>query len=368
MTVPAPLQRRASTILGVLAAVALLAAGLQDGWALAWIGFPIIGAAILWQGPGNRIGWLCLAAGGLLAVTDWGQTYVGGPPGRGPVLLEEVVLVLGAWSFLALIGIVVLFPSGAPTTRATRVVWRAPLGLMVVYAVLMLVSPLPLDNTGRTNPWGVAWLEPVASFFFGPAFLVVPLLMVVGLTSLVARWRRSTGVERLQYRWFLSAVLVSVVAIILVFATQWESLWLLAMLNAMPVAIGVAITRYGLFEFDRIISRTASYTIVTGLLLATYALVVTSVSRVLGETSTLAVAAATLAAAALFRPLLSRVQRVIDHRFNREKVDHQRAIDDFAARLRDRLDELEVGDDLVLVTSQTLAPDRARLWIRGSTA
>jgi hypothetical protein len=366
MTVPVPLQRLASTLLGVLAAVALLAAGLTDGWGLAWFGYGLVGALILWHRPGNRIGRLSVAVAVFVALNDWGRRVVGPAPGHGPVLLEQVAVLAIMFAFLSLVAIVAVFPSGRAATRLSRFVWLACRILVVVLPIAVTVDPRPLEGTGRISPWGVTSLDGFASLVIVQGFFLVPILMLLGLGSLVPRWRASSGAERQQYRWFLTAIAVSAVALAVsgMVGVAGE-LFLVMAMNAIPLALAVAITRYGLYEFDRVISRTASYAIVTALLVATYAVVVTSVSRLLGESSTLAVAAATLAAAALVRPLLTRVQRVVDRRFNRERVDHQRAIDDFAARLRDRLDEVEVGDDLVLVTSQTLAPDGARLWLRG---
>jgi hypothetical protein len=94
MTVPLTLQRFASRLIGVTAAVALLVAGITDGWALAWFGYGVVGALILWHRPGNRIGWLCVAVAGGMAVSDWGQRVVGPPPGYGPVVLEQAIFLL----------------------------------------------------------------------------------------------------------------------------------------------------------------------------------------------------------------------------------------------------------------------------------
>jgi hypothetical protein len=188
------------------------------------------------------------------------------------------------------------------------------------------------------------------------------------VVSVILRFRRSTGIERLQLRWFaLAASLLGATFVLQVplggMPTAYGDIAFSAVVAFVPIACGIAILRYRLYDIGRIISRTAAYAIVTGLLLATYALVVTSVSRVLGETSTLAVAAATLAAAALFRPLLSRVQRIVDRRFNREKVDAQRAVDEFGARLTDGAEPERVVANLEAVVNRTLQPDGCTIWI-----
>jgi hypothetical protein len=136
-------------------------------------------------------------------------------------------------------------------------------------------------------------------------------------------------------------------------------------LNAIPVAIGIAVTRYRLYEIDRVVSRTTSYVVVTGFLVAVYAATVTAVSRLLpGTSSSFAVAAATLAAAALFRPVLTRVQRTVDHRFNRGQYDAQQTVDAFAGRLRDEVDPDEVSADLLAVLSRTVEPRGVALWVK----
>jgi hypothetical protein len=133
-----------------------------------------------------------------------------------------------------------------------------------------------------------------------------------------------------------------------------------------PIACGIAILRYRLYDIDRIISRTASYVIVTACVVGVYALVVTSASTLLPDgSSTWKVAGATLIAAALVRPLLSRVQRVVDRRFNRERVDAQRAVDEYGARLVDEVDPARAGHELLQVTRQVLAPGTLGLWTTG---
>jgi len=362
MRIPLPLQRLASTLIGVLAAVALLAAGVTDQWGLAWFGYGVVGALILWHRPGNRIGWLCVAVAAGQALSDWGQRAVGAPPGNGPVLLEQAAFFAGVFAFLSVAAIVAVFPSGRASSGLSRLVWVACCTLVVVVPIAVVIDPRPLEGTGRVSAWGIASVGGLAGLVLEQGFLLVPLLLLLGLVSLVPRWRASSGVERQQYRWFLVAIAISTVA--LAASYGGGSLFLVAAMNALPLALAVAVTRYGLFELDRVISRTASYAIVTGFLVATYALVVTSVSRLLGETSTLAVAAATLAAAALFQPLLTRVQRVVDRRFNRERVDHEKAVERFAARLRGQVGTSGVSADLLRVADGTLRPEHCGLWLR----
>jgi hypothetical protein len=233
----------------------------------------------------------------------------------------------------------------------------------VVLPVAVVIDPRPLQGTGRVSAWAIAPAERTVAIVLDQGFLLVPLLLLLGLVSLVPRWRASAGIERQQYRWFIGAILISMVALAATYGTG-GSVLLVAAMNAIPVALAVAVTRYGLFDLDRVVSRSASYAIVTGVLLATYALVVTSASLVLGETSTLAVALATLVAAAMFQPLLRRVQRIVDRRFNRQRVDHEQAVNAFAGRLRDQLAGSDTGAALVGVAVATLEPTTASLWLR----
>ena len=134
-----------------------------------------------------------------------------------------------------------------------------------------------------------------------------------------------------------------------------------------PAAFGIAILRYHLYDIDRIISRTTSYALVTGLLLATYATVVATATRLLDTEQPVVVAAATLTVAALARPVLRRVQSVVDRRFNRSRYDAVRTVDAFGARIRNQVDPHHVREDLVAVVNATLQPDTVTLWTRKPT-
>jgi hypothetical protein len=143
--------------------------------------------------------------------------------------------------------------------------------------------------------------------------------------------------------------------------------WLVVLalaLPSLPVAIGVAVLRYRLWDLDRLISRTVTYAVVTVLLVLPYLLVVPAASRLAEGSGSLAVAAATLAAAALFSPLRRRVQDLVDRRFNRRRYDAARTLDAFAARLRDQVDLDALEGELLGVVDQTMQPTRASLWLR----
>jgi len=283
------------------------------------------------------------------------------------------------------------FPDGRlPSPRWRPVSWLAT-AVVVVLPVLVTTASQVSDSTtppGGSNPYYVAWTEPLAALI-----LLLPAVMLISATSLWVRYRRADDVQRHQIRWLVYAAAIVVGWYVLVFAVSlsYDALvgldsgqsswfgtgypaWLLAMqLLALvsflfiPAAFAVAILRYRLYDIDRLISRTLSYAAVSGLVLVTYALVVTSVTRLLPDSSTLAVAAATLAAAALARPLLRRVQDVVDRRFDRSRYNAELAVEQFGARLRSeiRLDEVQA---LLLGTVQgTLQPSVTGLLVVRTT-
>ena len=373
MPTPEVLRRSGLAAVTVTVVVGLLVgAAASDAfwvaWGLSWIGFPLVGALILWQRPGHAIGWLLMATGACWAILLVGYGLVG----EMSVWLELVVVLAGRLGYTTLIAIVVLFPSGRAKTPGTRLLLWATAVAASCVVVAGLVDPLPLQISQKPNPLAVSALSGVVGWFNNQGFMIVPLLMLGALVSLVARWRRSSGSERLQYRWFALAVGLAVIMLVTtstLFNTMDVPKIVFAIataigLNAVPVAIGVAVTRYRLYEFDRVVSRTISYGLVTVGLLAVYAALVAAASTLFPESSDLAVAAATLAVAALFRPLLRRFQRVVDRRFNRERYDALLTVDQFAGRLRHEVDPSLVSGELLSVLSRTVQPTSAALWLR----
>jgi hypothetical protein len=183
----------------------------------------------------------------------------------------------------------------------------------------------------------------------------------------VLSWRRATGERRQQLKWLASGAAVTLVVLAVSFfgigSTGAAGAVLGLGLAALPVGIGVGILKYRLYDIDRIISRTLAYAIVTGLLVGVYAGLVLLATGVLGLHSTVAVAAATLAAAALFSPLRRRVQHAVDRRFNRARYNADQMVSEFAARLKDAVDLDSVQDDLTGVVHQALEPAHVSVWI-----
>jgi hypothetical protein len=205
---------------------------------------------------------------------------------------------------------------------------------------------------------------------------VTALGLPVAAASLLLRFRRARGVERQQLRWLvLAAALAAAVlaatllalAVGLVGSTGDEVLlgWVSAVvLGLMPLATGAAILRYRLYDLDRIVSRTVAYGLLTVLLGGGYAVVVLGLGQLLGRDSTLVVAGATLAVAALFQPARRRVQGAVDRRFNRRRYDAARTIQGFSTRLREQVDLDALTAELLVVADQTMQPTRVSIWLR----
>jgi hypothetical protein len=192
------------------------------------------------------------------------------------------------------------------------------------------------------------------------------------------RFRRGSSIERHQVKWLLSVALVGVIAFPVAVASQLlapESIfstgaWLVGFmaLIALPLTIGLAILRYRLYEIDRIISRTLGWGLVTGILVVVFVVLVVGLQAVLApvtDNNTLAVAASTLVAFALFQPLRRRVQRAVDRRFDRARYDGERTVTAFGSRLRDRVELAAIRGDVLATVDVVVRPSSAELWLRG---
>jgi hypothetical protein len=208
---------------------------------------------------------------------------------------------------------------------------------------------------------------------------LLPLCMLACALSLVMRFRRSRGIERQQVKWLASGAAITASIYLLMMLLSWgynladapSPPWLETLGNvsvlafiAIPVAICIAVLRYGLYGIDRLISRTLSYALITGTLLGVYLLLVTTVSRIAPSSNSMAVAASTLTVAALFQPLRRRVQTVVDRRFNRARYDADRTADAFSRTLREEVDLDAVSTDLIEAVYDTLQPATVGLWLR----
>ena len=224
---------------------------------------------------------------------------------------------------------------------------------MLIAATSSWAHPFTSDSPGLT-----------ALLFLLSAFLISAALLV-SAAALVVRFAKSSGEERLQLKWCAAAALLLVVIFV---ASIWANSAVVNVLQSLAfvclyTAIAIAVLKYRLYEIDRIISRTLAYAIVTGLLVGVYAGLVLLATQVFRFHTPVAVAASTLAAAALFNPLRRRVQQAVDRRFNRARYDADQTVATFAARLKDTVDLDSVRDDLATVVGQALEPAHVSVWI-----
>jgi hypothetical protein len=344
-----------------------------------------VGLVVARHQRGNPMGWLLLGSGlGYILGTD-SQLYVTLAYrlhlGRLPLGWVAVLLNAGwALAFIFLGAAVVLFPDGRLPSRHWRWPWRIYLTLSAVGAggaVVILLTAVArhhvqIDSSGDLatidHPTGAAALWGAIKNVW---FVVLVICVVAAVIQQAAGYRRASGVRRQQLKWVASGATVCVICgVAATLLNNAPGPWqivsdvLVAGVAALPASMGVAIRRYRLYEIDRIISRTLAYAIVTGVLIGVYAGLVLLATRVLSFHTPVAVAASTLAAAALFNPLRRQVQLRVDRRFNRARYDADQTIAAFAARLKDTVDLDSVRDDLAGVVYQALEPAHVSVWIR----
>ncbi len=360
-----------------------------------YVPYATVGAILVHRRPGNIIGWL-------LFTIAWGFALAWLPVHAAAGELETLtapprVLAIAwfksAWSLplqFALISVLaIVFPSGRlPDGRRRRpsIVLLATMGaITIVAALLPVIQVLPEgyeEMVGMPNPVvrlpeRVLGLE-LAQF---PAGALMFALLIGSIGAMLTRFRRASGVERLQLRWLvtgLAAVGVAVPLGLVLFGVFGSTdigglAWVPAIVafTLPPIAIGIAVLRYRLYEIDRIVSRTIGWATVTGTLVAVFAGAVVALQSLLAgvtQGQTLAVASSTLVAFALFQPLRRRVQRVVDHRFDRARYDGERIAAAFAEQLRQEVDLGRVSAELTAAANVTVRPQTASVWLRGGRA
>jgi hypothetical protein len=341
------------------------------------VAFAAAGLVVTLHRPRNPIGWLMLCVGAsIMFYVDTGLYDVLDYRLGDHLPLAPVVLVVYHMSepFVGLLPLIILlFPDGRlPSPR-----WRLAVGGYLALGLAdmavqaqMSVYALTHHRT-QVNTSGQLLLSNGSySVFFAPVGLIFFAAWLLAVAYQIVRWRRSASESRQQLSWLMTGGAVALVSFIIGVVIQahhgiWQTVGAVFVLGvaALPAGMGVAILKYRLFEIDRIISRTLAYTIVTGLLVGVYAGLVLLATRVLSLNSPVAVAASTLAAAALFTPVRRRVQRVVDRRFNRVRYDGDRMVEAFAVRLKDAVDLETVRADLVGVVNRALEPAHVSVWI-----
>lgn len=278
----------------------------------------------------------------------------------------------GNWLWLfgqaAMFFMLFTFPTGRTLSRRWGILLRFALGGTGFLLVVSMLRPGPLDAAPALgNPLGV----PAVAGALEWLFVVFGVGVIGGLSSLIVRFFRSRGDERLQLRWvaFGATVFVATVLVQSIPAVPDLGLFDLTGVVILIGAVAVAVTKYRLYEIDRLISRTVSYAVLTILLVGIYLIAVTALTALVTPAgdSPLAVAAATLAAAAAFGPARHRIQAAVDRRFNRARYDAARTIDGYRLRLRDDIDLDAIQADLKAVVVRTVEPTHVGLWLRGSS-
>jgi hypothetical protein len=335
------------------------------------LGYATVGLVLALRRPANPIGWLYAASGLvwslLIPLDPWVDQLI---RSRRPLpLAAQLAAVAGEfyWAPAITLGITLpflLLPDGRLRSRRWRVVVAAAVTGAVLITVAGALTPGQTAETPRpiANPFGLAGTAGRIATVL--AYLGVALNTIsypAALVSLLLRFRASRGVERQQLRWVAAGAAGAVAGLLL--GASSSGLTYLAVL-CVPASVAVAVLRYRLWDLDRLVSRTVTYALVTALLIVPYLLIVPAATRLAAGAGNLAVAAATLAAAALFAPLRRRVQDLVDRRFNRRRYDAARTLEGFAARLREQLDLDALTAELLAVVDQTVAPTQASLWLR----
>jgi hypothetical protein len=343
---------------------------------LAFLLFPAAGALIAARRPHNPVGWLLLMAGLVSQLGEMSRPY-----GFHALVADTGSLPWGglaSWFFqtawivpiCALPPLFLLFPTGRLVARGWRWLLYAS-GLPLVAFVALGTVAWPYR--GRTMLLAVEDIEELktADGFIVGGLLVYFVLLAFSVISLIVRFRRARGDERQQLKWLCVAGAILVAqgigdTVVFVDAGDVSQLVSTAIFALVPVAIGIAMLRYRLYDIDLIINRTLVYGALTALLAAAYFGVVVALQNAIpgADDSDLTIAGSTLAVAALFRPLRARVQAFIDRRFDRRKFDAQRTLESFSSRLREDVDIDHLSADLLRVVHDTMQPVHASLWIR----
>jgi hypothetical protein len=337
--------------------------------------FAGVGLLIVRRQRASPIGWLMVLFTALYllsaATSYYAMLYY--RLGHHALPLAPLALLLSSVqvpSFAVFPVVILLFPDG----RLTSLRWRRALGayaVLVGFVLALLAAGAAAAIAGHdvhlSPTGGLTSSSRLAEWFENPpGWLIIPVvaaIVIIGVSFLahqVVSWKGAEGDRRQQLKWLASGAAVAIASLIL--AAVLGTAPLLAGLVALPVGIGVGILRYRLYDIDRIISRTLAYALVTGLLVGVYTALVLSI-QAFGLRTPVAVAAATLAAAALFNPLRRRVQRGVDRRFNRARYDADHTVAAFAARIKDAVEVASVRDDLAVVVHQALEPTHVSVWI-----
>ena len=339
------------------------------------ISFTVVGWLVATRRSGNPLGWIYLAIG----VSQVGNSFATAASYFGLVVVPgsvpgaDVLSWVGMWSWDPGFGLLIsfsilLFPDGRLPSRRWRAVAIGAVAAMALMGVPTAIAAWPMRGVALT-PANVH-VSDLAELLQLIGVVLMAAVGVASIASIAVRFRRADGRERAQLSWFLWAAAVEVLVVVgSGFVTYPPVAWLLTSLfiaPLLPVAIGIAIFRYRLYELDRIVSRTVGWAIVTGVLVAVFAAGVVLLQAILApftQENTIAVAASTLIASALFQPLRRGVQRAVDRRFDRARYDGQRTADAFATLVRDDVDLGSLRASLAATAAQAVRPTSSSVWL-----
>ncbi len=351
-----------------------------------WLAFMAVGVTVAYKRPFNRMGWMLLGVSVFGLLNDVGTFYsvLDYRIHHGRFPLGWLAVLLGpSWApMIFLIALTIfLYPDGRPQSPrwkwpvrwfyAVAAVWQ--LGAFAIAVSAVIAGPIRIGSGGDlvtidrpTGGW--TWWRFEQDLWF----LTIGVIFAGWLISQLLGYRRLAGERRLQQKWIISGAAICVVCGMASVTLDSSHNGLEKFIGgiatvglaALPVAMGIGILKYRLYEIDRLVSRTLSYAALTGLLVGTFVGLVALTTDVLPFSSPVGVAASTLAAAALFNPLRGRVQRVVDRRFNRARYDAEATVAAFASRLRDAVDVDAVKRELLDVVQRAVEPSHASIWIR----
>ena len=341
--------------------------------------FATLGALVATRQPRNPVGWIFLGVALTSGLFDLGYAVIESrlQTGTDPGALVELAAagVNVGWVpgiFVSATFLLLLFPDGRPPSRRwNAVAWSAGAGIVALLVAYGTIAG-PLDNfPAIDNPLGVG------ASVTDPLSALATLALAVGLlgsvASVVVRFRHAGYIQRQQIKWLATAGAVVVAALVFRAASETTvdsnvtNAVLLSAVLGIPVSIAIAILRHRLYDIDVVINRALVYGVLTATLAGSYLGAVLLLQLALSpvtESSSLAIAASTLAVAALFRPVRKRIQSVVDRRFFRSKYDAARTLEQFGAHLRDEVDLETLGDELRAVVAQTMQPAHVTLWLR----
>ena len=349
------------------------------------LAFSTVGALVASYRPENAIGWLFLSGAFVWIVGELTLEY-----GVYALITDPGALPAGVWAawfgawargigwFLIVSFLLLLFPTGRlPSPRWRPVLWGTA-GCVVLFTLASWLSPETNDLrlTSVRNPFGLE--SEILGLLYELFNFTFPLLIVASGAAVIVRFRRSRGDERQQLKWFAYAVGIMIVVFVIWFSLALtglvppSSLMYELPLIGIPVATGIAILKYRLYDIDVIVNRTLVYGSLTLVLALMYFCGIVILQRLFvaltGQQSTLAIVASTLLIAALFTPLRRRIQSFIDRRFYRRKYDARKTLEGFSAQLRNETDLNALSDDLVGVVRETMQPAHVSLWLRPESA